>query len=130
MDVLGASNSSLRAEAYKQLLKLGVGNKFLRPDDVENVLIENGILERIEAPASCSDHMSSPESSQDLEYLSPRPAGNGSVDSQTSADVIFPRSSKEDCGRRLNFQVKKSVDLDVLVKGRTTVTIITSATVN
>jgi len=130
MDVLGASNSSLRAEAYKQLLKLGVGNKFLRPDDVENVLIENGILERIEAPASCSDHMSSPESSQDLEYLSPRPAGNGSVDSQTSADAIFPRSSKEDCGRRLNFQVKKSVDLDVLVKGRTTVTIITSATVN
>ncbi|KAF8544391.1 hypothetical protein BDD12DRAFT_801314 [Trichophaea hybrida] len=88
-DVLEASNSSLRAEAYKQLLKLGINNKFLGPDDVENVLAENGILERIEAPTSCSDHMSSPESSQDLGYLSPPPANNGCANSQTSTDSIF-----------------------------------------
>lgn len=135
-DVLGASNSRLREEAYNQLVQMGIHNRFLAPVEVEQVLVENGILEATisrsspstasSSPASASpstsDRHRSPGSSHgldlDLDYLS-----HGS---QTSPDsFVFtdppsrngyrPASSRS--SSRGGVVRNKTVDLDVLVKG-------------
>ncbi|KAL7274027.1 hypothetical protein RUND412_003087 [Rhizina undulata] len=42
-------NCDLRAEAYKTMLKLGVNQKYLRPDDVERIITDMGILSTTDA---------------------------------------------------------------------------------
>lgn len=37
-------SETLRKEAYKQFVQLGIYQKYLRPDDVERILIESGVL--------------------------------------------------------------------------------------
>lgn len=39
-----SDSEALRKEAYKQFVQLGIYQKYLRPDDVERILIESGIL--------------------------------------------------------------------------------------
>lgn len=119
LDMLGQSNSEIREEAHRQLTKMGIDNKFLRPIDVEKLLVERGIIMET-MDSTGSDHSSSPGSSQDSEYLSP---SNLSVDSATSTETLFtPATKSEDpnsgtAGMKMMQGVKLSVDFDVLVKG-------------
>lgn len=136
-DVLGASNPRLREEAYRQLVQMGIHNRFLAPVEVEQVLVESGILEAPASRSSPSTASSSPPSAcsstserhhspgsshdadLDLDYLSPG--------SQTSAEsFVFTdqtpsrngyRSASSRSSSRSGIVRNKTVDLDVLVKG-------------
>jgi hypothetical protein len=129
-DILGnGNNTALREAAHKQLKKLGIHNKFLRPIDVENVLIENGILDNNNGNNGNngsfnrnSPGQSSPESLNDLRYQpssSPRTPPQGLYQKAREARKMTspnggPRSVPSG-GSGLS--VNKPVDLDLFIKG-------------
>jgi hypothetical protein len=123
-DVLDGTNEETfnrSLEGFKQLVRLGIVGKFLKPSDVEQILVDKGVLQTIDT--SDSEHGSSPASSQDFGYL---PSSSASVDSSTDAESLFPGGGPQAKtveieetlrGRPIIEGVKSTVDLDLLVKG-------------
>lgn len=114
----GTNEALARAkEGRKQLFKLGITGKFLKPTEIEQILVEKGVLETIDT--SDSEHESSPASSHDYGYL---PPVNASMDSATDVDTLFPSGSPnkavgaEDIPRTKPIIEKSPLDLDLLVK--------------
>jgi hypothetical protein len=115
----GAIETLLRAkEEHQELSKLRITGKYLIPSEVEQILVEKGLLETYDT--SDSEHGSSPASSQDFGYLS-------SGDSSTDAETLFQGGLPTKTGgieeiprsRPIIEGVKNTVDLDVLLKGET-----------
>ncbi|CCX04351.1 Similar to hypothetical protein [Tuber melanosporum Mel28]; acc. no. XP_002837071 [Pyronema omphalodes CBS 100304] len=126
MDILGnGNNAALREAAHKQLKKLGIHNKFLRPIDVENVLIENGILDNNNGnngnPNSFNRNFpqSSPESLNDLRYQtssSPRTPPQGLYQKASEARTSPNGGLRSIPSGGSGLSVKKSVDLELFIK--------------
>lgn len=116
---------SLRASmGRKQLAMLGITDKFLKPVDVEQRLVEKGLQADIDA-SNASDHAGSPASSQDLGYHSSG-CSNGSMDSTANCcDVDMETgfsAASEAVEEVMHMQpvtegAKRRVDMDVLIKG-------------
>jgi hypothetical protein len=115
----GAIERLLRAkEEHKELSKLGITGKYLNPSEVEQILVEKGLLETYDT--SDSEHGSSPASSQDFGYL---PSGDSSTDAETLFQGGLPTKTggieELPRSRPIIEGVKNTVDLDVLLKGET-----------
>ena len=118
-----AHNKSLRASMdHKQTSKLGILDKFLKPEEVEQRLVEKGLQSEIDG-SNTSDRARSPASSHGQGYHSP---SNGSMDAAANCfdvdmDTDFPTApgvAEEAVHMQPCIEgVKQQVDMNVFIKG-------------
>jgi hypothetical protein len=107
LETIEVVNPSIRSEAYKQLIKLGINSEFLGPEEVELLLVDTGILSTIDSAV--------PGSPTHTEEMS---TDNNSVDSFFPTPHLTPSASEHNGTQSSTMQAeKKLVDLDLLVRG-------------
>ncbi|KAI5785795.1 hypothetical protein EDC01DRAFT_778808 [Geopyxis carbonaria] len=110
------ATKQIRGEAHSALRRLGVGQKYLRPDDVEAVLVDMGVISVTDSSAATDSGIS--DASSPLERYASTDSG---ID---NSELIFPKphsrpATEEDFmgrGGKTIIGIRKGVSLDLFCK--------------